>query len=138
MGNCIVLQEKVVKVMKTNGKVLEYKPLVKKDNEVLPLVQEPPTKVPVKKKVTFAEEVEESSKKGSDQVLRIKLVISKKELQALLSEGGGLTVDGMVQYPLQKEHNSNIEIIKSDEFTDDDNDHCIRWKPALDSIPELY
>ncbi|XP_009773722.1 uncharacterized protein LOC107808244 [Nicotiana tabacum] len=128
MGNCIVLQQKIVKVMKTNGKVLEYKPLMKKDNEVLPLAPEPPTKVPVNKKVTFADEVEESSKKGSDQVLRIKLVISKKELQALLNEGGGLTVDGIVQYPLQKEQISSNEMIKND---------CIGWKPALDSIPEL-
>ncbi|OIT33815.1 PREDICTED: uncharacterized protein LOC109205519 [Nicotiana attenuata] len=134
MGNCIVLQQKVVKVMKTNGKVLEYKPLMKKDNEVLTPVSESPTKVPVKKKVTFADEVKESSKKGSDQVLRIKLVISKKELQALLIEGA---VDGMVQYPLQKERNSNIEMIKSDEFTDDDNDCSIGWKPALDTIPVL-
>lgn len=29
MGNCIVLQEKVVKVMKTDGKILEYKAPIK-------------------------------------------------------------------------------------------------------------
>ncbi|MCD7449708.1 hypothetical protein HAX54_001137 [Datura stramonium] len=132
MGNCIVVQEKVVKVMKTDGKVLEYKSPIKVhqvlsqfsghvisnslhqviDNQnlqpdddmlggkiyyllpILPVVQ--PPKPATKKKVKFAD-VEEKTMPKIEAAVRIKLVISKKELQALLmsteGEGGLITVD---------------------------------------------
>ncbi|CAN4118825.1 unnamed protein product [Withania somnifera] len=133
MGNCIVLlQENANKVMKNyKKKVLEYKAPMKVHHEVSPLLQEPEIKH-VKKKVKFADEVllKESSSKGcsSSEVVRIKVVITKQELQALLLSEGELRVqDGnmVVQCPLQNEQSSIS-----------DND-CIGWKPALDSIHEL-
>ncbi|XP_009607129.1 uncharacterized protein LOC107773578 [Nicotiana tabacum] len=136
MGNCIVLQEKVVKVMKTDGKILEYKAPIKvyqvlsqfggqyaiseslsviqnllpNSNMLagqlyylLPILPVPPPKIAKKKKVVkFAKEVvdQEEAKKQirTTEAVRIKLVISKKELQALLSstEGGLITVNDIV------------------------------------------
>ncbi|KAK4345795.1 hypothetical protein RND71_035971 [Anisodus tanguticus] len=127
MGNCIVLLQNDKK------KVLEYKAPMKVHHEVSPLLPEPQTKHV--KKVRFADEVVKESSKGSSEVVRIKVVISKQELQVLLSEGGLTVDDGMVQFPLKKEQSSIISEINSS-FTDNDND-CIGWKPVLDSIPEL-
>lgn len=121
MGNCIVLLQNDKK------KVLEYKAPMKV-HEVSPILQEPQIKH-VKKKVKFADEVivMESSGKScsSSEVVRIKVVITKQELQALLLSEGELRVqDGnmVVLCPLQKEQSSISEI----------ND-CIGWKPSLDS-----
>ncbi|XP_009775609.1 uncharacterized protein [Nicotiana sylvestris] len=137
MGNCIVLQEKVVKIMKTDGKILEYKAPIKvyevlsqfagqyaiseslsviqhllpNSNMLagqlyylLPILPVSPPKIAKKKKVVkFAKEVvdqEEAKKQRTTEVVRIKLVISKKELQALLSgtEGGLITVNDIVNH----------------------------------------
>ncbi|PHT36832.1 hypothetical protein CQW23_24532 [Capsicum baccatum] len=94
MGNCIVLlqNDKKKKVLVHNKA-----PMKVHHHEVSPLLQEPQTKH-VKKKVKFADEVlvlEESSSKGcsSSEVVRIKVVISKKELQALLLSEGELRVE---------------------------------------------
>ncbi|MCD7471164.1 hypothetical protein HAX54_011477 [Datura stramonium] len=133
MGNCIVL----VKRDHRKKVLIEYNkaPVVKVHHEVSPLLQEPQTKqLHVKKKVKFADEeevvVKESSGKGCSsisEVVRIKVVITKKELQALvLSEGELRVQDGNMVVQdydplLHKEQSSD----------------CIGWKPALDSIPEL-
>ncbi|XP_059298192.1 uncharacterized protein LOC132050867 [Lycium ferocissimum] len=129
MGNCIVLRQNDKK------NVLEYKAPMKV-HEVSPLLTEPQAKQ-VKKKVRFADEVVKESSKGCSEVVRIKVVITKQELQALLNEGGLRLDDGMVQYPLQKEPSSVAEINSSSSFTDNDTNDCIGWRPALDSIPEL-
>ncbi|XP_059295320.1 uncharacterized protein LOC132048630 [Lycium ferocissimum] len=129
MGNCIVI------VQNDKKKVLEYKAPMKVP-EVSPLLPEPQTKH-AKKKVRFSDEVVKESSKGCSEVVRIKVVITKQELQDLLNEGGLRLDDGMFQYPLQKEQSSIDEINNSSSFTDIDTNDCIGWKPALDSIPEL-
>ncbi|KAK4725160.1 hypothetical protein R3W88_027939 [Solanum pinnatisectum] len=110
MGNCIVLLQNDKK------KVIEYKaPMKVHEHEVSsPLLQEPKTKH-VKKKVKFADEViVMESSCSSSEVVRIKVVITKQELQSLLSSEGELRVlqDGnmVVQCPLQKEQSSISEI----------------------------
>ncbi|PQQ18411.1 uncharacterized protein Pyn_23505 [Prunus yedoensis var. nudiflora] len=60
---------------------------------------------------------------------RIKIVISKKELQEMLRKGG-VSVDDLVSQ-LQ----SDRSIDKTNSFNDDGN--CEGWKPVLESIPEL-
>lgn len=163
MGNCIVLQEKVVKVIKTDGKILEYMSPIKvhqilsqfpshvisnslqvinqnllpnddmiggKVYYLLPMLPIP--KPATKKKVKFADDqlVEEKTKPRTDSV-RIKLVISKKELQALLmstEEGGSITLDHIAQHRVQKE---------SSGINDYSTDRGKGWKPVLDNIPEL-
>ncbi|XP_060206260.1 uncharacterized protein LOC132633851 [Lycium barbarum] len=160
MGNCIVLQEKVVKVMKTDGKILEYKAPIKvhqvlsqysghvisnslqvidqnlqPDDDMLGgriyyLLPILPPKPATKKKVKFADDqlVEDKTKQNTE-VVRIKLVITKKELQALLMsvEGGLITVDHIP-------HRTND--IKSS-VIEDNTDRGKGWKPVLDDIPEF-
>ncbi|XP_060211381.1 uncharacterized protein LOC132638559 [Lycium barbarum] len=173
MGNCIVHQEKVVKVMKTDGKILEYKAPIKvhqvlsqfsghvisnslqvidqnlqpdddmlggKIYYLLPMLPVlPPPKPATKKKVKFADDqlVEEKAKQKTDAV-RIKLVITKKELQAWLmsTEGGLITVDPITNHRVQNEQISTNDI-KSSVIKDYSTDQGKGWKPVLDDIPEL-
>lgn len=164
MGNCLVMQERVIKVMKTDGKVLEYKSPIKVHQVLsdfaghaisdtlqvvrrlrpdsamiggrlyylLPLPVVPP-EVKKKKRVKFANpEVEEASE-GSG-VVGIKLVISRQELEMMLSKGG-ISVEDMVSQ-LQKKQSADDQ---NDKFeNNEDGDGSTKgWKPVLESIPEL-
>ncbi|XP_047979094.1 uncharacterized protein LOC125221012 [Salvia hispanica] len=145
MGNCLVLEQKSVSVMKTDGKVIEYKspirvhqilcdyshhaisdklPVVKHlhpNTELLqgrvyyllpiPVVPQPAKK---KKRVRFSDEVVEEERRRATGAVRIKLLITKQELQAMLAKEG-LSVEKMIS-KVQKEP---LEIA------------------VLDSIPEL-
>ncbi|KAL7096614.1 hypothetical protein ACP275_10G089700 [Erythranthe tilingii] len=153
MGNCIVVvQDKSVNVMRTDGKIIEYKSPIKvhqvlsdfpnhaliiSDNlppvvnhmhpnadllrgrlyylVPLPVVPQPMKKTRPKKTVRFAEDVvivEEAEEKEKTRqpngVTRIKLVISKKELQAILSKEG-VSVEDMISHVQQSEQ-STIKI----------------------------
>lgn len=173
MGNCLVVQEKVIKVVKPDGKVLEYRSPIKvfevlsefsghAISETTPVNQhlQPETillrghlyyLVPLplkpqgaatttmtkkKKKVRFSEPEMEAEKETSSKVVRIKLVISKQELQELLKTGG-VTVGDMVS----RLHTEKTKDDKdgSDRFKhhDDDDQREGFWKPVLESIPEV-
>ncbi|CAN1134091.1 hypothetical protein LINPERPRIM_LOCUS16303 [Linum perenne] len=151
MGNCIAVEEKVAKVMRPDGKILEYttpihvnqilsdfpgqfSAVVSASQPLLPdskllgghlycLVPIPLVVKKTKKKVRFSIPEEQSKKDG---VVRIKLVISKSELEELLRRGG-VSVSDMVSNHLQG----------AEEEVEDDDDHHHCWKPALESIPEL-
>ncbi|CAN1134095.1 hypothetical protein LINPERPRIM_LOCUS16303 [Linum perenne] len=84
-----------------------------------------------KKKVRFSIPEEQSKKDDEEagRVVRIKLVISKSELEELLRRGG-VSVSDMVSNHLQGQKQRLPEV-----EDDDDHHHC--WKPALESIPEL-
>ncbi|XP_010543499.1 PREDICTED: uncharacterized protein LOC104816397 [Tarenaya hassleriana] len=177
MGNCIVLENKAIKIVRNDGKVLEYREPMKV-HQILTqfsghklfdaisntqhlnpeaklvhgrlyyLVPVPMGKKKMAKKVSFAnpevkhqeEEAEEEEKerlredddhnKENDdknvKVVRVKIVVTKQELQKLL-EGG--SVHEMVNQALGKQ----------DSLVSNDLDECCNrgWKPALDSIPEL-
>ncbi|KAJ8532710.1 hypothetical protein K7X08_015599 [Anisodus acutangulus] len=156
MGNCIVLQEKFVKVMKIDGKILEYKAPIKVhqvlsqfsghvisnslqviDNQhlqpdddllggqiyyLLPQLPVQPPPKSAKKKVKFANDQVELEANQKTEVVRIKIVISKKELQALLN-----SEDGLIK----------VDDIKSTTIVDESTTNGIGWKPVLDIIPEL-
>ncbi|KAL2250784.1 uncharacterized protein LOC105174061 [Sesamum indicum] len=157
MGNCLVIEEKTVKVMKTDGKIIEYKspikvhqvlsefshhaisdklPVVKHLHPnaemlgghlyyLLPLPVPVPAPSPKKKKtVRFSDEVVEGARRAPE-VVRIKLVISKQELQAMMGSGGVSVEDVIAQ--VQRE--GSINKIESGD-TD-------RWLPDLESIPEV-
>ncbi|CAN1134092.1 hypothetical protein LINPERPRIM_LOCUS16303 [Linum perenne] len=160
MGNCIAVEEKVAKVMRPDGKILEYTTPIHvnqilsdfpgqfsavvsasvnhhhQQQPLLPdsklLAPSPPQLVvkKTKKKVRFSIP-EEQSKKDDEEagVVRIKLVISKSELEELLRRGG-VSVSDMVSNHLQGQKQRLPEV-----EDDDDHHHC--WKPALESIPEL-
>lgn len=162
MGNCLVLEEKSVSVMKTDGKILEYKapiqvhqilsefshhaisdklPVVKhlhpntellqgKLYYLLPLPQPAKKKTTPKKKVRFAEDVVEKERRSSGAV-RIKLVITKQELQAILAKEGVSVEDMMSQ--------AKKEPIKILSFDRDEGGMDLKGRsPALESIPEVY
>ncbi|XP_021908610.1 uncharacterized protein LOC110822737 [Carica papaya] len=163
MGNCLVLEEKVVKVMRTDGKILEYKAPTNV-HQVLSEFSghaisdsfpdfrhlQPDTKllggnlyylVPLplarqerkKKKVRFSNpEVEENGGQGSGFV-RIKLVISKQELQELLQKGGEESVHEIVS----KIQSKQLRIKEIDHESDGGDTNCRGWKPVLESIPEV-
>ncbi|KAL2345233.1 hypothetical protein Fmac_006518 [Flemingia macrophylla] len=151
MGNCLVVQENVVKIMKADGKVLEYKTPIRVEevliqfsghavSESLTVLQylEPNTKllrgqlyylVPLpqpspktNKKVRFADPEVQDVKKSN--VVRIKVVISKQELQDML-QSGGFSVSKM------------LSLVHGDKGEDLSEDVSQGWKPALESIPEL-
>ncbi|XP_061366770.1 uncharacterized protein LOC133309919 [Gastrolobium bilobum] len=158
MGNCLVLQENIVKIMKTDGKILEYKTPIKVEqiliefsghavSESLPVLDQhlhPNTKllsghlyylVPLPqpspkawKKVRFANPEVQGVQKSN--VVRIKLVISKQELQDML-QNGGFSVDKM----LSLVHGEKG--IDGEDLSQKSDDVSQGWKPVLESIPEV-
>lgn len=144
MGNCLAVQEKFVQIMKTDGKILEYKaPL--KVHQVLS--EYPAHAISQTLQVTQhlrpnanmhaghvyyliplsgpSVEVEEQENRG---VVRIKLVIRKQDLEEMLSQGG--SVEEMI---LQLQ---NKQLVHSFKNLDTDASENFGWKPVLPSIPE--
>ncbi|XP_010558222.1 PREDICTED: uncharacterized protein LOC104826943 [Tarenaya hassleriana] len=161
MGNCLVLENRVVKIVRNDGKILEYREPVKAHQilsrfsghrlfdtltttqqhlnpeatllcgrvyRLSPAPSENPNPNPKKKKVRFATpevEAERSREDGDDErnvkVVRVRIVLSKQELQKLL-EGG--SVHEMAYQTLDKQ-----DLVISHDL--------VCNKHALDSIPEL-
>ncbi|KAH6837803.1 hypothetical protein C2S53_013963 [Perilla frutescens var. hirtella] len=163
MGNCLVLQENVLRATKTDCEILEYKSHIMKVDQIMskrshatsdelqvekhmhPNAQvlqnhlhyllpqpEPPRPIKTTKKaVRFSDY---NVLEGGDQesgVVRIKLVISKKELQEMLSKGE-VSVDGKALKMQNQEITNKAE-------SNDRGDGVITkgWCPALESIPEI-
>lgn len=163
MGNCLRVQEKVVKIVKTDGKFVEYKTPIKvhqvlRDfsghaitSESLPELRHlhpntqlvggksynlVPAPARVVKKVRFAmnpqvQEAEEKEEEEESKVVRIKVVVSKKELENMLQQKGGISINTM----LSLLHDQNAQVMCNNN-TDDHKYGCQPWKPALESIPE--
>ncbi|CAH8259966.1 unnamed protein product [Arabidopsis lyrata] len=180
MGNCLVMEKKVIKIMRNDGKVVEYRGPLKVHHiltqfsphysifdslsnnchlhpqakllcgRLYYLLPQETTKIKhvkkTMKKVRFANpEVEkeeeedrltdccDNTKEKSNGVVRVKMVVSKQELEKLLQGG---SVHEMVYRTLAKQH------LCADDDDHHDHDHaeddeCHRiWKPLLDSIPE--
>jgi len=161
------MQEKTIKVVKTDGKVLEYRAPIKAHqvlsdfaghalSDTLPVVRHlqpeagltggglyyllpfpvPPPAGEQKKRVRFACPKEEE--KGEESgVVRIKLVITKKELELMLRKGA-FSVDDHILSQLQKKENTDNQDCKVDEDDDGDGNRSSKgWKPMLESIPEV-
>lgn len=156
MGNCLVVKENMmVQVMKSDGKILEYKAPIKVQqvltefsghviSDSLPVLRHlhPNTKLlpghlyhlvsSPKKKVSFADPQVQDSHGDRDEsgVVRVKLVITKKQLQDMLQKGG-VSVNNV----LSLVHGQ--EVIEGDDVCEKTDDGFQRWKPALESIPEV-
>ncbi|XP_017976712.1 PREDICTED: uncharacterized protein LOC18598244 [Theobroma cacao] len=158
MGNCLVLDLKIIKVMKTDGKILEYQAPIKVQQvlsdfsghalsdsfsglqhlrpdakllrgQLYYLVPVPsPHQKAEKKKVRFSTP-EVNDEQGSAGVVRIKLIISKQELQELLQKER-VSVHDMISQIQSKESTKGVD--KSD-----GGDNCKGWKPVLESIDEV-
>ncbi|KAJ6745937.1 hypothetical protein OIU74_028577 [Salix koriyanagi] len=124
MGNCLVLQGNVIKVMKPDGKILEYQAPMKVQQKPTYLVEIActiwclsnchPLQAKKKKKVRFSipeEEAKDVQEKTS--VVRIKLVISKQELQEMLRKGG-VSADDMVSHLQGQRRVRKVDISGSD------------------------
>ncbi|KAF8085759.1 hypothetical protein N665_0648s0010 [Sinapis alba] len=167
MGNCIVVEKKVIKIMRNDGEVVEYRgPMHVHDiltqfsghyslfdslsnnyhlhpqakllcGRLYYLMPKQMTTRKTKKKVRFANpEVEkkegdgltdcgDNTKEKSPSVVRVKMVVSKQELEKLLQGG---SVHEMVYRSLAKKHLCHDD--------DDDDEYLRGWRPLLDSIPE--
>lgn len=167
MGNCLVLQEKPIKVMKTDGELLEYRAPMKVHqllsqysschaiSKTFPVIQHLraetdmlsghlyyllPLPVPSpdfdnQKNLRYSNPKEiTGDQKNSGSVVRIKLVISKQELELMLRKGGVLSVSEMVS-ELHNKQSANAVDYKTD--YSDGNGSCKGWKPVLQSIPEI-
>ncbi|XP_021968831.1 uncharacterized protein LOC110863926 [Helianthus annuus] len=110
MGNCIIIQNKIMQkgeeVIKHRGSMKVNQVLGGQTYDPLPL----------------------SEKEGVDRVVRIKLVITKQELEVMLRKGG--VSAGDLASRMQKESSDEAVVIEEDSRS------CGRWKPVLDSIPE--
>ncbi|KAL3825764.1 hypothetical protein ACJIZ3_021793 [Penstemon smallii] len=161
MGNCLVLQEKVVRVMKTDGKILVYKTPIKVHQVLsefthhaisdkfrvvrhlhpntellrgrlyyllpLPVAPTPIKNKKKKKTVRFSDDVLEEEARKVTGVVRIKLVISKQELQAILRDArAGGSVDDMIS---QAQKEPIVNKLAS-------NERAKGWLPSLEIIPE--
>ncbi|KAE8731110.1 hypothetical protein F3Y22_tig00002840pilonHSYRG00267 [Hibiscus syriacus] len=160
MGNCLIREEKVIRVMKTDGKILEYQPPIKvhqvlsdfsahalsdsfagfhhlrPNAKLLPgllyyLIFLPsPTQKSKKKTVRFSNVPDVNDEQGRGHgIVRIKLMISKKELQDLVQKGVSV-------HDLASQMHKSKQSTNGDDIFDGDN--CRRrWKPALESIAEV-
>lgn len=159
MGNCLVLQEKIIKVMRPDGKVLEYKAPLKVHqvlsefsgcaiSDTLPVIRHLrkdmemvggqlyyliPVSLPSaeveKKVVKFSDPKVEVNPETG--VVRIKLVITKQKLKEMLSNGG-VSVDHMVS---QLQSRQGVNGFDTSDI--DGKGNCRGWKPVLESIPEV-
>lgn len=139
MGNCLVYEEKVVQVMKsTDGRIYKYKAPIRV-HQVLSdfsghVLSESLTGIchlqqHVKLLCGNLYYLVPSPPKEEEEgtgIVRIKLIISKTELQELLQKGG-VSIKDMVSQ------------IKGTKHVDDNfaSDNCKGWRPQLESIPEL-
>ncbi|CAJ2632348.1 uncharacterized protein LOC123890382 [Trifolium pratense] len=133
MGNCLMLQQiNVVKMMKTDVKVLEYKTSMKvEEAKDLPLPSPPSSSSSSPKgikKVRFADPEVQDVQKSS--VVRIKLVISKQKLQDML-ENGGISVEKMLSLAHGEKGIDGDDLCRKSDDVDQG------WKPVLKSIPEV-
>ncbi|KAF5737446.1 hypothetical protein HS088_TW13G00327 [Tripterygium wilfordii] len=159
MGNCLVVEDQVIQVMKPDGKILEYRAPINVNQVtseysghaisdtlqvihqhllpetkligghlyyLVPLPSSPP-EIRKKKKVRFSNPEKEDGQGSS--VVRIKIIISKQELQEMLQKEG-VSVDNMLSHLQVQEKVSEV-----DRSSEDDNSN--RWKPALESIAEV-
>ncbi|KAI3434022.1 uncharacterized protein J3R85_007002 [Psidium guajava] len=178
MGNCLVLEEKVIKIVKTDGKVLEYKsPMRVRQvlsefaaghaiSQAFPATEvlEPDSRLlrgrvyyifPLdpssrfaktknkKKEVRFADGDDHKAAEdgeaiikggGSSSVVRIKVVISKRELVEMIERGGVSVGDEMISSQLFQSQEIRSTSLGGD---DEDGDLSRSWKPALESIREV-
>ena len=120
MGNCITRQNKI---MQTCQEVTQHKEPMKDHVQMYYPV---PLPEPSKKNSDLIK----GESEGGTGVLRIKLVISKQELEVML-EKGGVSVGDLASH-MKKESLKKAVVIE-----DENSRKCGRWKPVLDSIPEL-
>ncbi|KAK1404717.1 Glutaminase-asparaginase [Heracleum sosnowskyi] len=155
MGNCLALQQNLVQVMKTDGKILKYKAPMKvhqvlseysghaisqtlqvtqhlrpdaelRAGQLYYLLPVPVSSMELEKEYSNTKGVARKENRG---VVRIKLVIRKQDLEEMLSGGG--TIEDVI---LQLQNNQLVDSFKN--LDTDASKNSTGWKPVLPSIPE--
>lgn len=150
MGNCLAQQEKLIQVMKTDGKILEYKAPLKVHqvlseyaghsiSQTLPVIQHLwpdadmhggqlyylfPLPVP-----SLELDKEYRNTKEDSRAVRIKLVIRRQDLEMLSK--GGVSVEEMISRLKNQKSVDSLQTLDGES-----NRNRKGWKPALQSIPE--
>ncbi|XP_023518412.1 uncharacterized protein LOC111781910 [Cucurbita pepo subsp. pepo] len=165
MGNCLMVQQNPIRIMKPDGKILEYKSPIRVfqvlsdfsghaiSDDAVPVTHHLqqttkllsghlyfliPTAGPEagekrgKKAVRFADPEKETGG-GEGKVMRIKVVMTKKELEEMV-ERGGITADQMISKI--KTGSGEISCRELEEEEHDDDEELHKWRPSLQSIPE--
>ena len=160
MGNCLVVQENIVRIMKADGKILEYKAPIKVEQvliefsghavsdslQVLRHLQ-PNAKLlsgqlyylvplplpPPSPKASKKVRFADPEVQGVQEssVVTIKLVITKQELRDMLQKGG-VSVDKMLSLV-----HGEKGIDEGEDLSEKCDDGSQGWRPALESIPEV-
>ncbi|WOG98308.1 hypothetical protein DCAR_0417649 [Daucus carota subsp. sativus] len=154
MGNCLALQEKFVQVVKTDGKILEYRAPLKvhqvlseypgHEISLTPLVIRRlqadanmraghvyyllPLSVPSLELNQYSN-TKEVSEQENHGVVRIKLLIRKQDLEEMLGQGGPVE-----QLILQLQNKQLVRSFKN--LESDASKNFTGWKPVLPTIPE--
>ncbi|KAM7526049.1 hypothetical protein LguiA_015951 [Lonicera macranthoides] len=151
MGNCIAVQEKV---MKTNGDILEYRAPIKVQqllsdhaghavSDQIPAVchLRPDSNMVsghlyhLLPSPEFDQKKVEGEKQGGSGAVRIKILIRKQELEVMLTKGEVLSVDDLVSISqLQQKKQSDDDNNNNNSF---DGNCRGGWRPVLASIPEV-
>ncbi|XP_042512569.1 uncharacterized protein LOC122087482 [Macadamia integrifolia] len=163
MGNCLALQEKVekvIKVMKTDGKVLEYQEPLRVHqvlsefaghaiSDTLPVLRHlhpntqmisgrnyyllpPPLPSSGSCELPVASNPITTEPTGhGNGVVRVKIVITKQKLEEMLRKEG-LSVDEIISH-LQNGQSKGKDVGNCD---DESRSSSRVWKPVLESIPE--
>lgn len=145
MGNCLVRQQKIIKIIRDDGKELEYKAPIKV-HEVLSYfsghamfgttpenrILQPDTEL-VGGETYYLRPLSLQTvrrRKGS-AVVRVKVVMSKQELKELLARNG-VSVCEVVSQLQDKGRVKEVDMFCGD----GDHENCKGWKPVLESIAE--
>lgn len=158
--NCLILDQKPIRIMKADGKILEYKSPTRvfqvlsdfsghQISDAVPVTHHLqrsakllsghlyfliPTEAEDQKKRKKAVRLAEAEKEGGGGgggVVRIKVVMTKKELQEMV-ERGGITAEEMIC----KIKSGSGEISSRELEEEDEESELQRWKPVLETIPE--
>ncbi|KAG6478148.1 uncharacterized protein LOC122019016 [Zingiber officinale] len=135
MGNCLVLEEKVIEIMKTDGETLRHQSPLKAQqvlnmfpghaiSETLPRItySDPTMSMRHGRLCRRLPPEKQPAKTGADEdgFIRIKMVITKQQFRDMLRKGG-VSPDGMLRSP----SGATGEKTRS-----------MEWRPTLQSIPE--
>ena len=161
MGNCLVLQEKMVRVMKSDAKIVEYETPIKVHqvltqfpghaiSDSLQVLQHlhpntklvkgqlyylvpmpPPPSSPKASKKKVRFAKPEVEGAKESGVVRIKMVISKQQLHDMMLQKGGISVNQLLSLA-----HSEKGMVDGDVSEKSDNGSQ-GWKPGLESIPEV-
>ena len=143
MGNCLILEKKEIKIkiMSKDGEILSYQPPLKVQqvlldfpgyaiSSALPVIchLDQETYLSVGQLYyLIPPDMKPLAQTGhADDVLRIKLVLSKQELKELIKNGGIVSFDDMM---------SQLQRITR-RRDGSEKERSMSWKPTLESIPE--